>query len=88
MNIRIANNVVEKIRLKHGLDWDDVATIFEDDEDRLDVRSGETGISYGIARSGVAVAVITLKKGDTRYVKTARRMTRTERAIFRRSKRT
>ena len=83
MNIYITEKTALKIKEKHGLDWDDVATIFINDEARVDFRTGNTGISFGITSSGKAVTIITIRKGKVRWVKTARLMTDSEKRLFR-----
>jgi uncharacterized DUF497 family protein len=87
MRVRITEKTEWKIREKHGLVWDDVATIFEDDAGRVDYRYGETDISFGATRSGATVTVITVRKGGVLWVKTARPMTDAEKRLFRKKKR-
>jgi len=83
MKVRISDRIARKLKEKHGLEWDDVSTIFDDDESRVDLRKGDTGISFGITETGAAVTAITVRKGNTRWLKTARPMTGAEKRIFR-----
>ncbi len=75
MQVRISDRTALKIKEKHNLDCADVLTVFQGDADRVDVKSGETGITFGITASGRAITVITVRKGNIRWIKTARLMT-------------
>lgn len=87
MIVKITHRTALKIRQKHGLDWEDVATIFEDGGQRFEYKSGDTGISFGITKSGKTVTVITIRKENVNWVKTAREMTGAEKKTFRKSRR-
>ena len=82
MKIRISEKTSQKIKEKHGLEWDDVRTVFEEDGDRVDVRNGETGVTYGLTVSGRAITVITIRKTGVRWIMTARPMTSSEKGCF------
>ena len=85
--VHVSEKTVLKIREKHGLDWDDVGTVFDNEEMTVEVRNGDTGITFGITASGKAVTVITVRKGKERWVKTARYMTASEKRLFRNKRR-
>ena len=87
MEVRVSHNTAFKIREKHNLDCGDVLTVFDADADRVDFRTGETGISFGVTVSGKAVTVITVRKGNIRWIKTARLMTNSEKRLFRQGRR-
>ena len=87
MKVQITEKTALKIKEKHGIDYDDVLTIFEGGAEKLDFRTGKTGISFGITVSGKAVTVITVRKDNIRWIKTARLMTESEKSVFRKSRR-
>jgi hypothetical protein len=87
MEVKITDRIERKLREEHGLEWDDVLTIFEEDADRLDFKTGDTGISFGVTESGWTITAITIKKGNTKWLKTARYMTDAEKRIFRKARR-
>ena len=83
MQIKISAKTKAKIRGKHGLDWPEIASVYESNQDLLEYRKGETGIAFGRTRSGIIITVITISKGGVRWVKTARRATTAEQKKFR-----
>ncbi|MCF6236207.1 MAG: BrnT family toxin [Gammaproteobacteria bacterium] len=70
---------------KHGIDFNDAITIFDDDE-RIEAVDGRN--DYGEAKPGVLMAVYTWRKNQTsRRMISARTASKDERSLYYRMKR-